>query len=128
MNTAADLLHEVHRKSLEGAGHNLSELAMTPLAAGMADARIRAYLNRALIDVFHLTPDFKDNPFGWLHTRLDPVVESIKQNRGKFIGAVTFFHAINLANLFSGLDKTRKDVMIGDRTAIDRWGAVLSGL
>ncbi|MCW8978377.1 MAG: hypothetical protein OQK10_06105 [Marinobacter sp.] len=128
LNTAADLLHEVHRKSLEGAGHNLSELAMTPLAAGMADARIRAYLNRALIDVFHLTPDFKDNPFGWLHTRLDPVVESIKQNRGKFIGAVTFFHAINLANLFSGLDKTRKDVMIGDRTAIDRWGAVLSGL
>ncbi|BES73658.1 hypothetical protein RE428_46760 [Marinobacter nanhaiticus D15-8W] len=128
LNTAADLLQAVHRQSLEGAGHNLSELAMTPLAAGLADARIRSYLNRALIEVFHLTPDFKDNPFGWLHTRLDPVVERIKENRGKFIGAVTFFHAINLASLFSGLDKTHQDVMMGDRTTIDRWGGVLSGL
>lgn len=108
LNTATDLLTAVHRKSLEAAGHNLSELTMTPLAAGMADARIRNYLRGTMIDVFHLTPDFKDNPFGWLHTRLDPVVESIKQNRGKFIGAVTFFHAINVASLFSGLDKTSR--------------------
>ncbi|MDG5501096.1 toxin VasX [Marinobacter sp. BGYM27] len=128
LNTAADLLQAVHRKSLEAAGHNLSELSMTPLAAGMADARIRNYLNRTLIDVFHLTPDFKDNPFGWLHTRLDPVVESIKQNRGKFIGAVTFFHAVNMASLFSGLDKTQQDVMLGDRSTLDRWGYFVSGV
>jgi len=128
LNTAVDLLTAVHRKSLEAAGHNLSELAMTPLAAGMADARIRNYLNAALIDMFHLTPDFKDNPFGWLHTRLDPVVEGIKQNRGKFIGAVTFFHAINVASLFSCLDKTQQDVMLGDRSLIDRWGYFASGL
>jgi hypothetical protein len=128
LNTAADLLQAVHRNSLEAAGHNLSELAMTPLAAGMADARIRNYLNGTLIDMFHLTPDFKDNPFGWLHTRLDPVVENIKQNRGKFIGAVTFFHAINVASLFSGLDKTHQDVMLGDRSTLDRWGYFVSGL
>lgn len=128
LDTAVDLLTAVHRKSLEAAGHNLSELAMTPLAAGMADARIRNYLNAALIDMFHLTPDFKDNPFGWLHTRLDPVVESIKQNRGKFIGAVTFFHAINVVSLFSGLEKTQQDVMLGDRSVIDRWGYFVSGL
>ncbi|MEX2474618.1 toxin VasX [Marinobacter sp.] len=128
LNTATDLLTAVHRKSLEAAGHNLSELTMTPLAAGMADARIRNYLSGTLIDMFHLTPDFKDNPFGWLHTRLDPVVENIKQNRGKFIGAVTFFHAINVASLFSGLDKTQKDVMLGDRSVIDRWGYFASGL
>ncbi|WP_379865948.1 toxin VasX [Marinobacter sp. M5B] len=128
LNTATDLLTAVHRKSLEAAGHNLSELTMTPLAAGMADARIRNYLRGTMIDVFHLTPDFKDNPFGWLHTRLDPVVESIKQNRGKFIGAVTFFHAINVASLFSGLDKTQPDVMLGDRSVIDRWGYFVSGL
>nr|WP_297398501.1 toxin VasX [uncultured Marinobacter sp.] len=128
LNTATDLLTAVHRKSLEAAGHNLSELTMTPLAAGMADARVRSYLNRTLIDVFHLTPDFKDNPFGWLHTRLDPVVESIKQHRGKFIGAVTFFHAINVASLFSGLEKTQQDVMLGDRSVIDRWGYFASGL
>ncbi|MDL0432004.1 hypothetical protein QPM17_12735 [Marinobacter sp. TBZ242] len=128
LDTAVELLHAVHRKSLEAAGHNLSDLAMTPLAAGMADARIRNYLNRALIEVFHLTPDFKDNPFGWLHTRLDPMVESIKQNRGKFIGAVTFFHAINVASLFSGLDEAQQDVMLGDRSVIDRWGGFVSGL
>lgn len=128
MNTAAELLLEVNRKSLGAAGHNLSDFTMTPLAAGMADARVRSYLSGTLIDVFHLTPDFKDNPFGWLHTRLDPVVESIKQNRGKFIGAVTFFHAINVASLFSGLDKTHQDVMLGDRSGIDRWGYVLLGL
>jgi len=128
LNTAADLLQAVHRKSLESTGHNLSELSMTPLAAGMADARIRNYLNRTLIDVFHLTPDFKDNPFGWLHTRLDPVVESIKQTRGKFIGAVTFFHAVNMASLFSGLDRTQQDVMLGDRSTLDRWGYFVSGL
>lgn len=128
LNTATDLLTAVHRKSLEAAGHNLSELTMTPLAAGMADARIRNYLRGTMIDVFHLTPDFKDNPFGWLHTRLDPVVESIKQNRGKFIGAVTFFHAINVVSLFSGLDKTQQDVILGDRSVIDRWGYFLSGL
>jgi len=113
LNTATDLFTAVHRKSLAGTGHTLAELVMTPMAAGMADARIRNYLNRTLIDVFHLTPDFKDNPFGWLHTRLEPVVENIKQNRGKFIGAVTFFHAINVASLFSGLEKTQQDVMLG---------------
>jgi VasX toxin-like protein len=128
LNTATDLLTAVHRKSLEAAGHNLSEFAMPPLAAGMADARIRNYLNDTLIDMFHLTPDFKDNPFGWFHTRLDPVVESIKQNRGKFIGAVTFFHAINVASLFSGLDKTHQDVMLRDRSILDRWGYFVSGL
>lgn len=128
LNTATDLLTAVHRNSLEAAGHNLSELTMTPLAAGMADARLRNYLRGTMIDVFHLTPDFKDNPFGWLHTRLDPVVENIKQNRGKFIGAVTFFHAINVASLFSGLDKTQQDVMLGDRSVIDRWGYFVSGL
>ncbi len=128
LNTATDLLMAVHRTSLEAAGHNLSELTMTPLAAGMADARTRNYLRGTMIDVFHLTPDFKDNPFGWLHTRLDPVVESIKQNRGKFIGAVTFFHAINVASLFSGLEKTQQDVMLGDRSVIDRWGYFVSGL
>ena len=128
LNTATDLLTAVHRKSLEAAGHNLSELTMTPLAAGMADARIRNYLRGTMIDVFHLTPDFKDNPFGWLHTRLDPVVENIKQNRGKFIGAVTFFHAVNVASLLSGLDKTHQDVMLGDRSILDRWGYFVSGL
>ncbi|MGM0768543.1 MAG: toxin VasX [Pseudomonadota bacterium] len=128
LNTATDLLTAVHRKSLEAAGHNLSELTMTPLAAGMADARVRNYLRSTMIDMFHLTPDFKDNPFGWLHTRLDPVVENIKQNRGKFIGAVTFFHAINVASLFSGLDKTHQDVMLGDRSTLDRWGYLVSGL
>ena len=128
LDTATDLLTAVHRKSLEATGHNLSELPMTPLAAGMADARLRNYLNRTLIDVFHLTPDFRDNPFGWLHTRLDPVVESIKQNRGKFIGAVTFFHAINVASLYSGLKKTQQDVILGDRSVIDRWGYFVSGL
>ncbi|MBW3227069.1 toxin VasX [Marinobacter adhaerens] len=121
LKTATDLLMAVNRKRLEAAGHNLSELAMTPLAASMADARIRNYLNASLIDMFHLSPDFKDNPFGWLHARLDPVVESIKKNRGKFIGAVTFFHAINMANLFSGLKETQKDVMLGDRSALERW-------
>jgi hypothetical protein len=128
LNTAVELLTAAHRKPLDRAGRNLSEFAMTPLAAGMADARIRNYLNGTLIDMFHLTPDFKDNPFGWLHTRLDPVVENIKQNRGKFIGAVTFFHAINVASLFSGLDKTHQDVMLGDRSVIDRWGYFVSGL
>ncbi|WP_421859368.1 toxin VasX [Marinobacter salarius] len=128
LNTATDLLTAVHRKSLEAAGHNLSELTMTPLAAGMADARIRNYLRGTMIDVFHLTPDFKDNSFGWLHTRLDPVVENIKQNRGKFIGAVTFFHAVNVASLLSGLDKTHQDVMLGDRSILDRWGYFVSGL
>ncbi|WP_150909733.1 toxin VasX [Marinobacter halotolerans] len=129
LDTAADLLVAVNRKSLEDAsGHNLSGLAMTPLAAGMADARIRSHLRETMIDMFHLAPDFKDNPFGWLHTRLDPMVEHIKQNRGKFIGAVTFFHAVNVASLFSGLDKTHQDVMLGDRTVVDRWGGVLSGL
>lgn len=89
---------------------------------------VKNYLNGTLIDMFHLTPDFKDNPFGWLHTRLDPVVENIKQNRGKFIGAVTFFHAINVASLYSGLKKTQQDVMLGDRSVIDRWGYFVSGL
>jgi hypothetical protein len=121
LKTATDLLMAVNRKRLEAAGHNLSELAMTPLVASMADARIRNYLNASLIDMFHLSPDFTDNPFGWLHARLDPVVESIKKNRGKFIGAVTFFHAINMANLFSGLEETQKDVMLGDRSALERW-------
>ena len=128
LNTATDLLMAAHRSTLEGAGHNLSEFTMTPLAASMADVRVRNYLNRTLIDMFYLTPDFKDNPFGWFHTRLDPVVESLKQNRGKFIGAVTFFHAVNMASLFSGLKKTHQDVMLGDRSVIDRWGYFLSGL
>ncbi|WP_298450090.1 toxin VasX [uncultured Marinobacter sp.] len=128
MNTAAELLLEVHRKSLGAARYSLSDFTMTPLAAAMADVRIKNYLNRTLIDTFHLTPDFKDNPFGWLHTRLDPVVENIKQHRGKFIGAVTFFHAINVASLFSGLKEMHQDVMLGDRTLIDRWGYFVSGL
>lgn len=54
-------------------------------------------------------------------TRLDPLVESIKENRGRFIGAVTFFQAINMASLFSGLKETQEDVMLGDRSALDRW-------
>jgi len=122
LDTATELLLEANRKSLEAAsGHNFSELSMTPLAAGMADVRIRNYLQTTLIEVFHLDPNFKDNPFGWLHTRLDPVVESIKENRGKFVGAVTFFQAFNMVGLFSGLRRAQEDVMLGDRTAFDKW-------
>lgn len=122
LNDATELLLEVNRRSLEASlGHNLPELSLTPLTAGMADARFRGYLREGLMDVFHLDPNLRDNPFGWLHTRLDPLVESIKENRGKFIGAVTFFQAINMANLFSGLKETQKDVMLGDRSALDRW-------
>jgi len=122
LNDATELLLEVNRRSLDAAlGHNLSEFSMTPLAAGMADARIRGYLREGLMNVFHLDPNLRDNPFGWLHTRLGPFVESIKENRGKFIGAVTFFQAINMANLFSGLKETREDVMLGDRSVLDRW-------
>ena len=122
LNDATDLLLEVNRRSLDAAsGQNFSEFSLTPLAAGMADARIRGYLREGLMDVFHLDPNFRDNPFGWLHTRLDPLVKSIKENRGKFIGAVTFFQAINLANLFSGLKETQNDIMLGDRSALDRW-------
>lgn len=129
LNTAAELLLEVNRKSLEAAsGHKLSELTMTPLAAGMADVRIRSYLRQSMMEVFHLAPDFKDNPFGWFHTRLDPVVEGIKQNQGGFIGAAVFFHAVNVTSLFSGLNKTHQDVVLGDRTIVDRWGYVMSGL
>jgi hypothetical protein len=122
LDTATELLLEANRKSIEAAsGQNFSGLAMTPLAAGMADARIRNYLQATLIEVFHLDPDFKDNPFGWLHTRLDPVVESIKENRGKFIGAVTFFQAFNMVSLFSGLRQTQEDIMLGGRSVADKW-------
>lgn len=129
LNDATELLLAANRESLNAAsGHNLSELSLTPLTAAMADARIRGYLREGLMDVFHLDPKLRDNPFGWLHTRLDPLVESIKENRGKFIGAVTFFQAINLANLFSGLKETQKDVMQGDRSVLDRWLPFLDGL
>ncbi|SHK79347.1 hypothetical protein SAMN05216369_3126 [Marinobacter antarcticus] len=122
LDTATELLLEANRKSLEAAsGHYFSELSMTPLAAGMADVRIRNYLQTTLIEVFHLDPNFKDNPFDWLHTRLDPVVESIKENCGKFIGAVTFFQAFNMVSLFSGLRETHQDVMLGDRSMADKW-------
>lgn len=122
LDTATDLLLEVNRKSLEAvSGDHLSGYSMSPLAAGMADARIRNYLRESLINVFHLDPDLKDNPFGWLHTRLDPVVERIKQNQGKFIGAVTFFQAFNLMSLYSGLKETHQDKIVGDRSALDRW-------
>jgi len=122
LNDATELLLELNRRSLDAAsGHNLSELSLTPLAAGMLDARIRGYLREELMDVFHLDPNLRDNPFGWLHTRLDPLVKSIKENRGKFIGAVTFFQAINMANLLSGLKEAQNDIVLGDRSALDRW-------
>ena len=122
LDTATELLLRVNQESLaETSGHSVSELAMSPLAAGVGDARIRSYLRESLIDVFHLEPDLKDNPFGWVHTRLDPVVESIKQNRSKFVGAVTFFHAFNMVSLYAGLEKTQQDVALADRSVIDQW-------
>ncbi|KPP97393.1 toxin VasX [Marinobacter sp. HL-58] len=122
LDTATDLLFKAHQDALTASsGYNLSGAALSPVAAGMMEVDIRNRLRRSLVDVFHLTPDFKDNPFGWLHTRLDPVVESIKQNRGKFIGAMTFFHAVNMVGLMSSLKETQQDVMLGDRSAMDKW-------
>lgn len=122
LDTATDLLFKAHQDALvASSGYDFSGATLSPVAAGMMKADIRNRLRRSVIDAFHLTPDFKDNPFGWLHTRLDPVVESIKENRGKFIGAVTFFHAVNMVALMSSLKETQQDVMLGDRSAIDKW-------
>ncbi|AZT85451.1 hypothetical protein EHN06_18905 [Marinobacter sp. NP-4(2019)] len=122
LDTATELLLKVNQESLaETSGQSVSKLAMSPLAVGMMEADIRNRLRDSLIDVFHLEPDFKDNPFGWFHARLDPVVDVIKQNRGKFIGAVTFFQAFNMASLFTGLKETQQDVMLTDQSAIDKW-------
>ncbi|SDX06470.1 toxin VasX [Marinobacter mobilis] len=130
LDTATDLLLKANRDALASAsGYDLTELSMTPLAAGMMEANIRNRLRESLIDVFHLYPDLRDNPFGWLQTRLDPVVEGIKQNRTKFIGAVTFFQAFNLVSLFSGLKETQQDVMMADRqAALDKWLPFMDGL
>ncbi|WP_349342238.1 toxin VasX [Marinobacter sp. MMG032] len=122
LDRATDLLFKAHQDALTASsGISLSGATLSPVAAGMMEIDIRNRLKRSFIDAFHLTPDFKDNPFGWLHTRLDPVVESIKENRGNFIGAVTFFHAVNMVALMSSLKETQKDVMLGDRSAIDKW-------
>ncbi|OEY65907.1 toxin VasX [Marinobacter sp. X15-166B] len=129
LEMATELLMTANRRALATAsGYNLSELALSPLAAGILEANARNRLRDTLIDVFHLTPDFRDNPFGWLHTRLDPVVADIKQNRGKFIGAVALFQAVNLASLFSGLQVTRQDVVLADRSSIDQWLPMVDGL
>jgi len=122
LDKATDLLFEAHQKALiASSGYDMSGATLSPIAAGLLEVDIRNRLRSSMIDAFHLTPDFKDNPFGWLHTRLDPVVESIKENRGKFIGAVTFFHAVNMVSLMSSLKETQKDVMLGDRNVIDKW-------
>lgn len=122
LDTATDLLFEAHQKALiASSGYDLSGATLSPVTAGLLEVDIRNRLRRSMIDAFHLTPDFKDNPFGWLHTRLDPVVDSIKENRGKFIGAVTFFHAVNMVSLMSSLKETQQDVMLGDRIVIDKW-------
>lgn len=123
LDKATELLIKTNHDALaKASGYDVSELSMSPLAAGMMDANIRNQLRTRLIDVFHLNPGFKDNPFGWLNTRLDPLVEGIKQNRGKFIGAVTFFQACNMASLFNELRETQHDVMLGDRHAVfDKW-------
>jgi hypothetical protein len=129
LDTATDLLFKAHQDALTASsGYILSGATLSPVAAGMMEIDIRNRLKRSFIDAFHLTPDFKDNPFGWLHTRLDPLVESIKENRGKFIGAVTFFHAVNMVALMSSLKETQKDVMLGDRSAIDKWLPFVDGM
>lgn len=122
MDTAVELLRRTHSEALEAAsGHVASGYALSPLAAAVMDNAIRSRLQARTIEVFHLTPDFRDNPFGWLNTRLDPIVESIKQSRGKFIGAVTFFHAANMVGLMFSLKETQKDLMLGDRSNFDKW-------
>ncbi|KAA1171124.1 hypothetical protein FWJ25_17100 [Marinobacter salinexigens] len=130
LDDATEFLLKANREALAGvSGYDLTELSMTPLAAGLMEANIRNRLRDSLIDVFHLDPNLRDNPFGWLHTRLDPVVEGIKQNRGRFIGAVTLFQAFNLVSLFSGLKETQQDVMMSDRqAALDRWLPFMDGL
>ncbi|WP_417536908.1 toxin VasX [Methylophaga sp.] len=122
LDTATDLLFKAHQNALvASSGYDLSGATLSPVAAGLLEVDIRNRLRNSMINAFHLTPDFKDNPFGWLHTRLDPVVESIKENRGKFIGAVAFFHAVNMVSLMSSLKETQRDVMLGDRNDIDKW-------
>lgn len=129
LDEATDLLFKAHQDALTASsGYNLSGATMSPVAAGMMEVDIRNRLKKSFVDAFHLTPDFKDNPFGWLHTRLDPVVETIKANRGKFIGAVTFFHAVNMVGLMSSLKETQQDVMLGDRSAVDKWLPFVDGL
>ena len=122
LDKATDLLFKAHQNALiTASGYDFSGATLSPVAAGLMEVEIRNRLRRSMIDAFHLTPDFQDNPFGWLHTRLDPVVESIKENQGKFIGAVAFFHAVNMVGLMSALKETQRDVMLGDQNAIDKW-------
>lgn len=122
VSKAVDLLMETNRAALEAqSGHIAPDFALSPLAAAVMTQTIRSKLDARVIDAFHLRPDFKDNPFGWLHTRLDPVVERIKEGRGKFIGAVTFLHAANMVGLMLSLKETQKDLMLGDRSAFDKW-------
>ncbi|MDS1311702.1 toxin VasX [Marinobacter xiaoshiensis] len=129
LDKATDLLFEAHQKALiASSGYDLSGATLSPVAAGLLEVNIRNRLRGSMIDTFHLTPDFKDNPFGWLHTRLDPVVKSIKESRGKFIGAVAFFHAVNMVSLMSSLKETQRDVMLGDRSAIEKWGPFADNL
>lgn len=122
LDTATNLLLKVNRDALAAAsGYSFSDISLSPMAIGIMETSIRDRLRSRLIDVFYLDPSFKDNPFGWLHTRLDPVVKNIKEHRGKFIGAVTFFQAFNMVNLFSGLRETNQDVMLADQKVIDKW-------
>lgn len=122
LDTATDLLFKAHQNALiASSGYDFSGATLSPVAAGLLEVEIRNRLRRSMIDAFHLTPDLKDNPYGWLHTRLDPVVEAIKDSRGKFIGAVTFFHAVNMVSLMSSLKESQKDVMLGDQNVLDKW-------
>lgn len=123
LDKATELLLKTNHDALaKASGYDVSELSMSPLAAGMIEVNIRNQLRDRLIDVFHLAPDFKDNPFGWLNTKLDPVVEGIKQNNGKFIGVVTLMQAYNMVSLYKGVSETQQDLMLGDQQVFfDKW-------